>query len=226
MNIIENAIKQGRTTLSEYESKQILSSYQIPVSRDILVHDAKDLFSACKEIGYPVVLKGCSSDISHKTEGGLLRIDIRNDEESENTFNDIMYKMDGLERAVLVQEMVEGKRELVVGLIRDAQFGPCVMFGLGGIFTEILKDTVFRIAPLERQDAQEMMHEIKGKGILESVRVLPPADLDSLADILIAVGRIGIENDTVKEIDINPIIISGTKPVAVDALVILETASL
>lgn len=224
MEIIENAIKQGRTTLSEYESKQILTSYRIPVTRDVLVHDINDLLSACQEVGFPLVLKGCSSDVSHKTESGLLRIDIRNEEEAKASFNDIVNKIKGIEGAVLVQEMVKGKRELVVGLIRDAQFGPCVMFGLGGIFTEVLKDTTFRIAPLERRDAMEMMHEIKGKGILESIRGMPAADKESLAEILIAVGRIGLEHEMIKEIDINPIIISGSKPVAVDALVVLESS--
>jgi len=126
------------------------------------------------------------------------------------------------EKAVLVQEMIKGQRELVVGLTRDPQFGPCVMFGLGGIFTEILKDISFRVAPLEKHDALEMMREIKGHKILDAVRGMPAADIDALADILIAVGRIGLENDDVKEIDINPLILQGSKPVAVDALVVLD----
>jgi len=117
--------------------------------------------------------------------------------------------------------MVNGQRELVVGLTRDPQFGPCVMFGLGGIFTEILKDTAFRVAPLEKCDALDMMQEIKGRKILEAVRGMEPADLDALSQILINVGRIGIENDQIKEIDINPLILSGARPVAVDALVVL-----
>ena len=129
--------------------------------------------------------------------------------------------MDGAEKAVLVQQMVKGQRELVVGLTRDPQFGPCVMFGLGGIFTEILEDTSFRVAPIEKQDALEMILEIKAHKILEAVRGMEPVDTDMLADILIAVGRLGIENEAVKEIDINPVIISTGKPVAVDALVVL-----
>jgi len=131
--------------------------------------------------------------------------------------------MNGNEKAVLVQEMVKGKRELVAGLTRDAQFGPCVMFGLGGIFTEILKDISFRVAPLEKRDALEMMQEIKGHKILNSIRGMDAADLNILADILVALGRIGLENENIKEIDINPLILSGGKPVAVDALVVLET---
>ncbi len=109
-----------------------------------------------------------------------------------------------------------------MGLVRDAQFGPCVMFGLGGIFTEILKDVSFRLAPLDRKDALEMMTEIKGHKILSAVRGMEPVDLDAMADVLIAVGRIGYENECIKEIDVNPVIIRDGKPVAVDALVVLD----
>jgi acetyl-CoA synthetase (ADP-forming) len=216
MKIIEKAIKEGRTTLSEYESKQVLAAYQIPVTREILVNDVKDLMNATQEIGYPLVLKGCSAEITHKTEKGLIKVDIRNDDDATVAFEEIMANINGKENAVLVQEMVKGQRELVIGLTRDAQFGPCVMFGLGGIFTEILKDISFRVAPLEKRDALEMMHDIKGHKILEAVRGMEAADLDALADILIKVGQIGLENEKVKEIDINPVIISGSKPVAAD----------
>jgi len=222
MEIIEKAIREGKTTLSEYESKQVLEAYRIPVTREALVHDVKDLSKAAREIGYPLVLKGCSSDISHKTEKGLIRVDIRNEGEATAAFEEIMAGMDGKEGAVLVQEMVKGERELVIGLTRDPQFGPCVMFGLGGIFTEILKDISFRIAPLEKRDALDMMQDIKGRKILGAVRGMEAADLDILADILIKVGQIGMENDGIKEIDINPVILCGSKPVAVDALVVLE----
>ena len=225
MKIIEKALKEGRTTLSEYESKQVLAFYQIPVTREILVKDVKDLNKATQEIGYPLVIKGCSSMISHKTEKDLIKIDIRNNNEAESAFEDIITSMDSADKAVLVQELVKGKRELVVGMTRDAQFGPCVMFGLGGIFTEILKDISFRLAPMERRDAIEMMQEIKGHKILDAVRGMEAADLDILADMLINVGRIGVENDSVSEIDINPVVISGSKSVAVDALVVLNSLS-
>ena len=222
MEIIEKALREGKTTLSEYESKQVLAEYRIPVTKEALVEDVKDLPNAAQEIGYPLVLKGCSSDISHKTEKGLIRVDIRNEDEATAAFEDIMADMDGKEDAVLVQEMVKGQRELVIGLTRDAQFGPCVMFGLGGIFTEILKDISFRIAPLEKRDALDMMKDIKGHKILEAVRGMEAADLDILSDILIKIGQIGMENDRIKEIDINPVILSGSKPIAADALVVLE----
>ena len=150
-------------------------------------------------------------------------MDVRNDEEATTAFREISAAMNGApDGAVLVQQLVKGKRELVVGLTRDAQFGPCVMFGLGGIFTEILKDTVFRVAPLEKQDALEMMQEIKACKILEAIRGMAAADKDMLAEMLMTVGRIGVENDRIKEIDINPVIISGGKPVAVDALIVLQ----
>jgi acyl-CoA synthetase (NDP forming) len=223
MQIIDKALKEGRTTLTEYESKQVLALYNLPVTREELVSSPEDLLKAADQIGYPLVIKGCSAEMAHKTEKGLLRVDVRNDEEATTAFREISAAMNGAsDGAVLVQQLVKGKRELVVGLIRDAQFGPCVMFGLGGIFTEILKDTVFRVAPLEKQDALEMMQEIKACKILEAIRGMAPADKDMLAEMLITVGKIGIENDRIKEIDINPVIISGGKPVAVDALIVLR----
>ena len=221
MNLIDQAIKDGRTALSEYESKQILASYGIPVTQEELVIHPEDLSQAIHKIGYPLVIKGCAAEIAHKTEKGLIRMDVRNEDEARTAFKEITAAMDGLEKAVLVQQMVKGQRELVVGLTRDPQFGPCIMFGLGGIFTEILEDTSFRVAPIEKRDVLEMIEEIRAHKILEAIRGMEPVDKDMLADILITIGRLGIENEAVKEIDINPLIISGGKPVAVDALVVL-----
>lgn len=222
MDILDKARKEGRETLSEYESKIILASYDIPVTREIIVQKDSDVISAARKIGYPVVMKGCSPEITHKTEKGLIRTDIRDDKEALDTFNDIMAGMNGSHGSILIQEMIKGERELVIGLTRDPQFGPCVMFGLGGIFTEILKDVSFRLAPLEKRDALEMMDEIKAHKILDAVRGMEPADRELLSKILINVGRIGIENDAIKEIDINPVIISGSRPIAVDALIVLQ----
>ena len=224
MDIIEKALAEGRTTLSEYESKILLKTYGIPVTKEILATDMDGLMEAAGKIGYPLVLKGSSSEIAHKTEKGLIKVDIRNKEEARAAFTEIMGAMDVDDGAVLVQEMVKGQRELVVGLTRDPQFGPCVMFGLGGIFTEILKDISFRVAPLEKRDALEMMQDIKGHKILEAVRGMEAADLDRLAEILIAVGNIGLEHEAIKEIDMNPVILSGSRPIVVDALVVLEKA--
>jgi acetyl-CoA synthetase (ADP-forming) len=224
METLDKALKEGRNTLSEYESKVILASYQIPITREMMAESSDEVIAAAHEIGYPVVMKGCAPDITHKTEKGLIRTDIRDDREALDTFNDIMAGMNGIKgAAALVQEMIRGKRELVVGLIRDPQFGPCVMFGLGGIFTEILKDVSFRLAPLEKRDALEMMGEIKAHKILDAIRGMDAVDREILSEMLINVGRIGTENDTIKEIDINPVIISGSRPIAVDALIVLES---
>ena len=222
MDIVDAARKEGRETLSEYESKIVLASYDIPVTREIIIQKDNDIISAAHEIGYPVVMKGCSPEITHKTEKDLIRTDIRDDKEALDTFNDIMAGMNGSHGSILIQEMIKGKRELVIGLIRDPQFGPCVMFGLGGIFTEILKDVSFRLAPLEKRDALEMMDEIKAHKILDAFRGMEPVDRELLSKMLINVGKIGVENDAIKEIDINPVIISGSRPVAVDALVVLQ----
>ncbi len=222
MDIVEKALKEGRNTLSEHESKRLLEAYDIPVTRETEVTDQQGLKEAVQEIGLPLVLKACGPNLSHKTESGLVYVDVRNEQEAIEAFEEIMSAVKKDRGGVLVQEMVKGQRELVVGLTRDLQFGPCVMFGLGGIFTEILKDISFRVAPLEKRDALEMMQDIKGHKILEAVRGMPAADLDRLADILIKVGNMGIEQEKIKEIDINPLILRGSEPVAVDALVVLN----
>ena len=169
-----------------------------------------------------MVMKGCATGLAHKTESGLVRIDSRTKYEAKSAFDEIMSAQSADDKGVLVQEMVKGKRELVAGLTRDPQFGPCVMFGLGGIFTEILKDISFRVAPITKDDAMEMMSEIKGTKILEAVRGMEAADMGALADILVAVGNLGVENKAIAEVDINPLILSRGKPVAVDALVVLK----
>jgi acetyl-CoA synthetase (ADP-forming) len=223
VQIIEDAVKKGYASLSEYESRQVLAACGIPVARAMLVKDAGGLAGATRTIGFPVVLKGCAPGVAHKTEKGLIRVDIRNEDEALAAFEEITGRMNRSENTVLVQEMVRGQRELAAGMIRDSQFGPCVMFGLGGIFTEIIGDVAFRVAPLEKQDALEMMQEIRGRRILDAFRGMAPVDRGLLAGILTALGRIGLENESIREIDINPLIICGGRPVAADALVILDT---
>jgi acetyl-CoA synthetase (ADP-forming) len=220
--ILEKVLREGRKTLSEYESKDFLKSYGIPVTREMLVRSREDCLQAAQAIGYPLVLKACSPDLAHKTEKGLVKVDIRSEQEALLAFDDLASRMEGKETPILVQEMIRGTRELVAGMTRDPQFGPCVMFGLGGIFTEILKDIAFRVAPLEKRDALDMTREIKAHKILEAVRGMPAADIDLLCDILVQVGEIGMENDSIQEIDINPLILSGARPVAVDALIVLK----
>jgi acetate---CoA ligase (ADP-forming) subunit beta len=222
VNIIESAFKERRQSLSEFESKQFLRSHGLPTTREMEVQDREGLNSAIREIGFPLVIKGSSPQLTHKTERGLVRLGMRTEKEALEAYLAILHEMKGEGGRVLVQEMVTGKRELVVGLTRDLQFGPCVMFGLGGIFTEILHDVTFRVAPLKKRDAMEMMGEIKASKILGAVRGMPPADLDRLAEILVKVGEIGLEENRIKEIDLNPVILSGKDPILVDALVILD----
>ena len=220
--IVEKALREGRKTLSEYESKEFLKSYGIPATRESLVHTREECMKAAQVIGYPLVLKACSPQLAHKTEKGLVRLDLRSNQELILAFDDLMSRVEGDEKNILVQELIKGTRELVAGMTRDPQFGPCVMFGLGGIFTEILKDIAFRVAPLEKRDALDMTQEIKANKILGAVRGMPAADMDLLCDILVKVGEIGLENESIQEIDINPLILSGAKPVAVDALIVLK----
>ena len=222
MESIEAALKRGARTLSEHDSLQFLSAHGVPVVRQKVIDTEDNAVAAAAEIGYPVVLKGSGEGVSHKTELSLVAIDLRNEKDVRKAYNELTSRPEVQIKDVLVQQMIKGDRELVVGLTRDAQFGPCVMFGIGGIFTEVLKDTSFRIAPLSRWDAMDMMEDIRGKEILGAFRGKPPVDREILADILIAVGQIGMNYDQIREIDINPLKISDEKPVAVDALVVLN----
>ena len=222
VNIINQTLQQGREALSEYEAKQVLAAYGIPVTREILVEDRTSVEEAATKIGFPLVMKGCSAEIAHKTEKGLIHVDIRSTSEALTAFDEIMAGLEGYSGGVLIQEMIKGRRELVMGLTREAQFGPFVMFGLGGIFTEILHDVSFRGVPLNMYDAMAMMQEIKGHKILEAVRGMDAVDKVMLAEMLINIGRIGQDIKEVHQIDLNPVILCGPKPVVVDALMILK----
>lgn len=225
MTLIEQALKRGAKALSEHESKLFLSQQGIPITREKIVSVENEAVKAAAEIGYPVVLKGSGEDLSHKSELGLVEVDLRNDAEVRTAYQRLTGNRQVRVREVLVQQMVKGDRELMAGLIRDSSFGPCVMFGLGGIFAEVLHDTAFRLAPLTRAEALEMLQDIRGKKILGPVRGKSPADLNALADLLIAVGEIGVRYEQIREIDINPIKLPDGKPVAVDALIVLKSES-
>lgn len=222
MKIIERAKKRGQKTLSEYESKRLLSSYGIPVTKEKLVKSKEEAVKAAIKIGFPVVLKACGPKITHKTELNLIELNLKNEKEVKRAYKKISNVKLTLE-GILVQEQIKGERELVIGLKQDSTFGPCVMFGLGGIFTEVLKDVTFRVAPLKKSDARQMIKDIKGYKILEAFRGSKPVDQDLLGKILIKVGQIGLENKEIKEIDINPLIVKGRRVVAVDALIVLSS---
>lgn len=221
MDLIKGALSRGQSALSEYGSKQFLSSFGIPVTREIIAPDVRAAAAEAEKIGFPVVLKATGASLFHKTEIGGVVLNLRSQEEVKKEGQRLL-RIGGCE-SLLVQEMVKGERELVCGLTRDLQFGPCVMFGLGGIFTELLKDVVFRVAPLTSWDARDMMEEIQGRKILDPFRGEAAVDLEVLSQTLIALGQIGLQYEEIAEIDINPLKIrSNGKPVAVDALVALK----
>jgi len=220
--IIAEAKKRGQRALSEYESKRVLAAYGVPVSKEVLVTSAAQARAAAKKIGYPVVLKACSPDESHKTEKGLVAVNLSTQKELNDAWADLGKKAgEDYDGAWLVQEMVKGAREIMIGMHRDPSFGPSVMFGLGGIFTEILQDVVFRIAPLRKKDARDMLRGIRAHKILDEVRGMPAADREILTHALMAVGQIALDHPEIAEIDINPLILRGAKPVAVDGLIVL-----
>jgi acyl-CoA synthetase (NDP forming) len=220
--MIAEALAAKQPTLSEHDSKRILEAYGIPTTRETLVTNPADAEAAAAQIGYPVVLKVCSAAVAHKTEQGLIELGITDSAALKQAFGRLAPKAEQVGGQILVQEMVAGSRELVVGLIRDPQLGPCVMFGLGGIFTEVLQDVCFRVAPLSAYDALDMTREIKSRKILEGIRGMQPVDLDELGRCLTGLGRIGLEHPAIREIDVNPLIVRDGRPVAVDALVVLE----
>lgn len=223
MNLIKTALDRGQKALSEYQSKQLLKDYGIPVTREELAQSADEAATIAARLGYPVVLKACSPELMHKSEAGAVEIGLKNEAEVRAAYGRLVGTASEPLEGILVQQMIRGNRELVLGLSRDAQFGPCVMFGLGGVLTEIINDTVFRVAPLEMMDAREMMQELKAKAILDPFRGQAAADQEAIGRSLIALGQIGLDNEAVAEIDINPMIIDPAgRVVAVDALVVLK----
>jgi succinyl-CoA synthetase beta subunit len=223
MNLFKDVLEKGDSALNEYESKQVLASYGIPIVREKISSNPSTAAEESLKIGLPVVLKACGRNLSHKTEVGGVALNLKNVEEVEEESHRLL-KVPGCE-ALLVQEMVRGERELICGLFRDAMFGPCVMFGLGGIFTELLEDVAFRVAPLTSHDAREMLDEIRARKVLQPFRGESAVDLDKLTLILTALGEIGLRYEEVHEIDINPLKIRPDgNPVVVDALIVLERA--
>jgi len=219
--IIQKALKRGQRVLSEYDSKRVIQSAGLAVNREKLAGSRKEAISIASEIGYPVVLKGCSDKAAHKTEMGLVKLNLGNAEEVAKAYDEITGKGVDLD-GVLVGEMIRGDREFVLGLSRDPQFGPCVMFGVGGIFTEAVKDVTFRVAPITERDAGEMLDEIRLSKLLTAFRGKPAVDRRALVRALVAIGDLGYRSREIAEIDINPVIISGDQPIAVDALVVLQ----
>ncbi|ADK84480.1 ATP-grasp domain protein [Desulfarculus baarsii DSM 2075] len=222
--LIKSASDSGQAALSEYDSKKVLAAYGVPVTREILAGSADEAIAAAQVLGGPVALKACSAKLLHKTERGAVRLGLRQPADIARAFAELMALEPDLD-GVLVQEMVSGARELVMGLKRDAQFGPCVMLGLGGVLTEILADTAFRAAPIDAIEARDMCDQLRGKAMLGAFRGQAPADMDALCAALVGLGRIGLDLPAVSEIDVNPLIIDANgRLAAVDALVVLGRA--
>ena len=209
-------------TLSEHESKQLLAEYGIPVGREVLAQDAHAAVAAAATLGFPVVLKLCGAQIAHKTERDLVRLGVADESAVREAAAELLAKArpeDG-EVGLLVAEQVVGRRELIAGLVRDPHFGPCVVLGLGGILTEALQDVVFAAAPLDAREARAMLGRLRASHLVTApFRGEPAADVDALVDLLVGLGRLGVERPDVVSVDVNPVMLSRGKPLAVDALV-------
>jgi acyl-CoA synthetase (NDP forming) len=209
-------------TLSEARSKEILSDYGVPVVEELVAADIAGVLVNASRIGYPVVLKGHGAALAHKSELGLVRVGVEDGEALRVACAEMAAAAGDALEGYLVQPLVSGKREFVVGLMRDPLFGPVVMFGLGGVFTEALEDVVFRCAPLNEKEALSMLDEIRAKALLGAFRGESAADTEALVATIMGVARLGVERPDVKEVDINPLIVSPNGSVsAVDALIVL-----
>jgi len=209
-DILRRAVEEGRKKLLEHEAYAVAEAYGLPVPRYGLARDADEAARLSKEIGFPVVLKIVSPDITHKSDVGGVILDIRSEEDAKKAFTKIMdnvkrYAPKARIAGVLVQEMVPSDVEVIVGATRDPIFGPLLMFGLGGIFVEVLKDVSFRLAPVTPIDAEEMIREIRAYKILEGYRGKPPRDIEALKDIIVKTSRLMLENPEIQDIDLNPI---------------------
>jgi acetyltransferase len=215
-------------TLSEHASKALLADFGIPLAREVLAITPEAAAAAAAEIGFPVVLKLCGDAIAHKTERGLVRLGLGEAGAVRAAAAELLAAArpeDG-PVSLLVAEQVAGKRELIAGLVRDPQFGPCVLLGLGGILTEALGDVAFAAAPLSRAEARALVGRLRaGHLVTGAFRGEPVGDLDAVADVLVALGRVGSERPEVASVDLNPVLLRARdgKPVAVDALVELAS---
>jgi acyl-CoA synthetase (NDP forming) len=223
----KGAKKAGRTLLTEVESKELVGKAGINIVKAKLARTKKEAVALSKEMGFPVVLKIASPDVVHKSDVGGVRVGLANGTQVGNAFTEIVTSVkkefpkaaiDG----VSVQPMARQGVEVIIGMTKDPQFGPVLMFGLGGIMVEILKDVSFRIVPLVRRDASEMIREIKGYPVLEGYRGQPPVKVSALEDMLLQVSDFVEKNPQIKELDLNPVFAYSDGAVAVDARVILE----
>jgi len=225
--IIEQARNEGRSILTEIESKELLGQSGINVNDTRLAISPAEAVSLGRQLGFPVVLKIASPDIIHKTDSGGIRLGLETPEQVEQAYNEITeaagQKHPGARiHGVSVQKMAAPGVEVIIGMSKDPQFGPVLMFGLGGVWVEILEDISLRVIPVTRRDVREMIKEIKGYRMLTGYRGQPPVDEAKLEDMLLAVADFVTQSPIVKELDLNPVIAYNDGAIAVDARVLLE----
>jgi len=208
-------------TLSEADSKALLARYGVPVPREEVASTPDEAAAAAARIGFPVAAKLCGAAIAHKTERGLVRLGLGNGAAVAGAAASLLAAAtpDDGEVGVLVSQMVRGARELIAGAAHDPRFGPCVMLGVGGVLAELVGDVAFRLAPLTDVDADELIDDLRPPSLLGEVRGEPPVDRAALAAILAGLSRLVASDARVRSVDVNPLIVAGGTPVAVDALV-------
>lgn len=211
-------------TLSEAESKQLLSRHGIPVPGERLVATPEEAVAAAADIGFPVVVKLCGAAIAHKTERGLVKLGLRDPAAVAAAAGELLAasRPDDGDVGLLVGTMVAGARELIAGFVRDDEFGPCVMLGVGGVLAEAVGDVGFRLVPLQAVDAEDLIDELSNQALLGPVRGEPAVDRAALAGILLGLAAVGDGDERIRSIDLNPLIVSDGVPVAVDALVEID----
>jgi acetyltransferase len=212
------------TTLSEHASKQLLAKYGIPVARERLAETPEEAARAAQELGFPAVVKLCGPAIAHKSERNLVRLDLGDEASVRAAATDLLAlrSPEDADASLLVAEMVRGHRELIAGIVRDPQFGPCVMLGLGGVLTEALGDVAFAAAPLREDEARRLIRSLRTSHLLtEPFRGEPAVDEATLQSVLLGLGRLALERPDLLSADLNPLVVRGGTPVAVDALVVL-----
>ena len=227
--ILGKARKEKRTLLTEIESKELLKAAKIPVVETKLAISKTEAMELAKKMGFPVVMKIVSPDVAHKSDAGGVKLNIQNATQAGKAYSEILAsvkkhypkaKIVGL----TVQKMAKQGIEVIIGMTKDAQFGPVIMFGLGGILVEVLKDVSFRIVPMTKRDAGEMITEIKGFPILKGYRGQDPADVPYLEELIVKVSDFVDKNPEIKELDLNPVFAYKSGALAVDARIILEPA--
>lgn len=225
--IINQARSAGRTLLTEVESKEVLAAAGIPATTTRLAKSRDEAVALAGELGYPVVLKIASTDITHKSDIGGVKLNLQSADAVGAAYDAIVAAARSADptaniEGVSVQNQARQGTEVILGMTKDAQFGPVLMFGLGGILVEVLKDVSFRIVPLARRDASQMVREIKAFPVLQGYRNMEPADLNALEEMLIKLSDFADAHPEVKELDLNPVFAYKDGAIAVDARIILE----